>query len=445
MDLQKYLKVVIRDETRAIREQFRESKLLLIAFMLCLVGIIAYLQPFPDRHIHIGTFQPGSAWYQIGESSAGYLNKHGLESQVVVTDGAVDNVKRLIDPKAPVNAAFTYGIALDEHEREAIVSLGSITYEPIWVFYRKDKVKLTDLHDLAKYRVGLGPRQSGSYAISKRVMSTYGIDIESNPNFIPNALFDAEQQLADGKLDALIVVTTVQDSLVQQLMRSPKISLYSFDNAAAFDKQFNSFEAVRLPAGSVNIYPQIPANDISLVATTTSVVVKKDMHPDLQLALLMTIREINRNSQHLFFAKRDQFPAYVDPMIPLSPVAAKFYDYGPPQVMRYLPFWIAGFIDRAWILLLTLFAIFYPLSKLNPHIRKLRFMLHERPFYEELLEIDEMLSSRKLTEAEKEEVWQRLSSINEKAVRHGIPVGEESHHFELVNAIYLLRRKLEIN
>ena len=446
MNLLAYAKIVIKDEIRAIRDQFRESKTLLLAFLVCLGGIIVYLEPFPDRHIYIGSSYQGGDWYEMAKESTEFLKKKGLNSEVVVTKGAIDNVNRMIDPKDPINATFTYGIALDKKQRQEIVSLGSVSYEPIWIFYRKSRIpKLNSPRDLTNYRVAMGPVGSGSYAIGKKLMEIYGVEIEGNEHFISDDFENTRKRFQEGRADALIMVSTVQDEIVQQALHMPGVEVYSFPNADAFDKQYNSFEAVRMPAGSVSIYPQIPARDINLVATTTSVVVKKGMHPDLQLALLMTIKQMNRSSENIFFAQRNEFPAYVDPTVPISPVAAHFYDYGPPQTMRFFPFWIAGFIDRAWLLLLGLVAVFYPLSKLNLHIRKLRFVIHERPFYEELLEIDQLLSTRKLTEDEKKSVWKRLTTINEHAIRHGIPVGEEPHYFDLVNAIYLLRRKLEIN
>jgi hypothetical protein len=114
-------------------------------------------------------------------------------------------------------------------------------------------------------------------------------------------------------------------------------------------------------------------------------------------------------------------------------------------VMRYLPFWIAGFVDRAWVLLLTLVAVFYPLSKLDLHVRKLRFLVQERPHYEELLEIEMLLSSKKLSDEEKAAVLKRLEGINRHAIKAGVPVGEESHYFELLNSIHLLRGKIASN
>ena len=444
MSLLRYVKIVIQDEIKAVGEQFRESKTILAAFLVCLAGLIAYLQPFPDRHIYIGSSYQGGDWYQMAEASAKFLSEKGLDGQVVVTKGAVDNVNRLIDPADPVNAAYTYGITLDEAQRERVVSLGSISYEPIWVFYRKSRMGTLDsLRDLLRHRVALGPKGSGSYAVASKIMKIYEVDIAGHDNFIPDDFENSARRFMEGSADALIIVSTAWDPIVQTLMRTPGVELMNFKNAEAFDKKDNSLESVRLPAGSISIYPQIPVQDVSLVATTTSVVVKKEMHPDLQLALLMTMKKMSRASENLFFARRNEFPAYVDPAVPISPVAAKFYDYGPPQAMRYLPFWIAGFVDRAWLLLLGLVAIFYPLSKLNLHVRKLRFVVHERPLYEELLEIDKRVSTRILSAEEKIAIHKRLDSINRHAVEHTIPIGEEPHYFDLVMAIDLIRKKMD--
>jgi hypothetical protein len=167
------------------------------------------------------------------------------------------------------------------------------------------------------------------------------------------------------------------------------------------------------------------------------------MHPDLQLAILMAAKDANRNSPNLFFAKRDEFPAYRDPLIPISPVAEHFYNYGPPHAMQYLPYWLAGFIDRSWLLLLTILAVFYPLSKLNIHYRKFRFSLKEIPHYKELLEIEKRLQHKNLTEQDKSEMLSRLDEINTHAIHGGVPISEEAAYFNFLNAIFLLRIKIQ--
>jgi len=443
MSLWSYVVSVVRAELRAIADQARESKVLLVAFLACLVGIVAYLDPFPEREVHFASAFQGSDWHQFGEMAVGYLRTKGLGGSVVVTTGAAENVDRLVDPADKVNAAFAYGMALTDAQRKEVVSLGSISYDPIWIFYRKDRIAhLDDLHDLVGRRVGIGPPRSGTYAIARQLFAAYGIDLARDGSFVPDGFPEGARNFLEGRLDALIMVASIQDPIVQKLVRSEGVELHSFGNASAFEKRYNSLEKLVLPAGSLAIYPPVPARDVSLVATTTSLAVKKSMHPDLQLALLMTIKEMNRSSVQLFFAGRNEFPSYVDPLVPLSPVASKFYDYGPPPVMRYLPFWIAGFVDRAWVLLLTLVAVFYPLSKLNLHLRNLRFLVQERPHYEELLEIEGILSSRKPSDEEKVELLKRLDEINRHAIRAGVPVGEESHYFELLNSIHLLRGKI---
>ena len=443
MSLWKYLVIVVRDEMKALADQARESKVLLAAFLACLVGIVAYLDPFPERQVHFATAFEGSDWHQFGEMAVEYLRTKGLGGSVVVTTGAAENVDRLVDPADPVNAAFAYGMALTDAQRKEVVSLGSISYDPIWIFYRKDRIAhLEDLHGLVGRRVGIGPPRSGTYAIARQLLAAYGIDLARDGSFVPDGFPEGARNFLEGRLDALVMVASIQDPIVQKLVRAEGIELYSFANASAFEKRYNSLEKLVLPAGSLAIYPPVPARDVSLVATTTSLAVKKNMHPDLQLALLMTIREMNRSSVQLFFAGRNEFPSYVDPLVPLSPVASKFYDYGPPPATRYLPFWIAGFVDRAWVLLLTLVAVFYPLSKLNLHLRKLRFVVQERPHYEELLAIEQVLSSRKPTEEEKEELRKRLDAINLHAIRAGVPVGEEADYFNFLNAVQLLRGKI---
>lgn len=446
MNTLKYIKIVIKDELIAVIDQFRETKILCTSFLICLLGIVMYLDPFPDRNIFIGTSFKGSDVHGYGTNASAYLEKNGLNVSVLTTQGAVENANLMLDPKSPVNAGFVYGLALSDEQRKGIYSLGSIDYQPIWIFYNKEKIKnFTNLNDLTRYKIGLGPKQSGSYVISRILLKNYGIDVAENTNFIPDAFLVSEERFLKGEVDAFILVASVAAPMIQRLVRMDWVGLYNFNNASAFEKTYNSLEAVKLPAGSINIHPAIPAKDVSLIATTTSFAVRRDVHPDLQLALLMASKQMNRNEKNLFFAKRNEFPAYVDPLVPISPVASKFYDYGPPQVMRYLPFWIAGFVDRAWLVLLSLVAVFYPLSKFNIHLRKFRFIIHERPHYEELLEIDELLCRKRLDKDEKVRITQRLDEINAHAIKGGVPVGEEAHYFDLLNAIYLLRRKLENN
>jgi hypothetical protein len=124
-------------------------------------------------------------------------------------------------------------------------------------------------------------------------------------------------------------------------------------------------------------------------------------------------------------------------------VAQHYYDYGAPHGVRYLPYWLAGLIDRTWLLILTILAILYPLSRLIVHFRKYRYTLNELPHYKQLLLIEERLCSENLTKEEKALLLKELEKINLDAIKGGVPIGEESAYFNFLNAINALKQKIK--
>ena len=444
MSLQrKYFQAVLKDEIKALKEQFVESKLLFWAFLVSVAAVITYLDPFPDRHIYFASSFPGSAWHNFAVEGADYLKDLKFETEIITTDGALENVERIESPSDKANTGLSFGLVLNDEQRSKVWSLGSIAYHPFWIYYHKDKVhNPSNLRDLAKYKVGLGPSRSGSFLISRILFNQYGISIDNNPHFISDGFMANEARFLKGELDVYIVATAAGDPQIKRLLTQQDITLFDFNDAHGFDKKFDSLFSLNLSRGSIQTYPAIPSQDITLLGTTTSLVVKQDLHPDAQLALLVAYKNILRDSNDLFFAKRNEFPSYMDPLIPISPVAAKFYDYGPPNTLRYLPFWVAGFVDRAGVFFVTLLAIFYPLSKLRIQLRLMRFTVKMQPFYEELLKIQNELVDSTLTKEEVRAILVRLDRIDRTAIRSGVPIGKETDYFEFLSTINTVRESI---
>jgi TRAP-type uncharacterized transport system substrate-binding protein len=439
-----YLKLVVKHELIAIKEALIELKLIVLLVLLVFAGLIYYLKPFPEKSITISTAFKGGDWYQFAESVTPALKDHGISLTVVASDGAIDNVEKLDNPQSAVSAGLTYGSVLSNEQIAGIYSLGSITYEPIWIFYHEKRTgKITDVKDFARFKVGVGPPKSGSFALTEKLFAINGIRVNEDKHFQAASIESNLQQFLDEKLDVFIFVSTIVDLPVQKLIRTPGIKIFNFKNSAAYEKKFYFFDAVDIPAGSINILENFPPEKISLIATTSTLAVRRDMHPDLQLALLLAMKNTIQNSQLLFFAKRNQFPAYVDPSIPLSPVARKFYDNGPPHAINYLPYWLGVFVDRFWLALLTFFAVIYPLSKLNFHLRKFNYAVKERGHYEEILAMDRQVSCNPISAEQKASFLKRLDEINVVIIRRGVPIGEETDYYLFVNATQLLRYKLE--
>ena len=441
-----YLGLVLKHELIAIKESLVELRIAAIVILLFLGGVIIYLKPFPFSGITIATSYKGGDWYQFGEGAITPLKERGIHVDVVATNGTIENVEALIDPKSEVNAGFVYAAALSESQQKQLYSLGSVSYDPVWIFYRNGLTsKVLSIQDLAKFRVALAPKKSGSYILTKKLFEANGVDIERNSNFVSSSWEESRANFLSGKADVYIFIATMLDPLVEELIHSPDMTLYSMPNALAYQKKFNYLDAVTIPAGSIDIEKKLPAQDISLIATTTSLAVRRDLHPALQLALLMSSKQIIQDSSRLFFSKRNEFPAYVDPSIPISPMARNYYNYGPPKGTEYLPYWLVVFIDRFWFVVLAAFAVIYPLSKLNLHLRRFRFIIRERTHYAMLLNMEQEITGKKLSSEEKEKLLNKLEEINKQAILHFVPVGEEPDYFLFVNALQLLRNKIERN
>jgi hypothetical protein len=106
----------------------------------------------------------------------------------------------------------------------------------------------------------------------------------------------------------------------------------------------SDFIVLTLPAGSMDINGSMPAKDTKLLATTTIYVVKRDLHPSLQLALLIAAAELIKANPYKYDGKTISFPAPIfTSSLETSPVAKKYYADGPPLLLKLfpalLPYW----------------------------------------------------------------------------------------------------------
>jgi len=437
MKAHSYLIQVVLDEVRAIKALAIEQKLAASLFVTSLILIGYYLEPSPPKKITI------AGYADLVEVVHGYFKKEGFEVISAPSVGSIENAELLANPKSGVDVAFIQGGAIDDALASKIESLGSIAYEPIWIFYQKSLgKKMTSLKDFGALKVGVGPEKGGTRPMAKALFALDGISIDNNPHFKVDSYEKNEQDFRDGKLDAIMVVTPFGDPDIQRLLRDPKAALFDFGLASAYAKKISYIEEVHMPKGSIDIEHVIPPNDVRLIATTTSLAVRKDLNKDLQFLLLMAVKNFNRNPTELFFSKREEFPAYMDPTIKASPVALKFYDYGIPEAMRYLPLSIAGFANRFWVFIISLATILYATTKLNVHLRTTRYHIQHRHGYEKLLEIEKHITHHDISPEQKAEYIKEIEHLNEHAISEKVPIGCEHDYFQFLHAIELVSAKL---
>ena len=438
-----YLLLTIKEELLAIKEVVLEQKLLVIILLAGLITFFYLLGNISTKEITLVADQKDSSWYQIAENARKYVEAKGFKFSIRTSNGTVENAMLLKDSDSGVNVAFLIPGALNPELNKSFYSLGSFDYEPIWIFYRKGLGQLSSLRDLAKFRVGVGPILSGRYVVTEKIFSLNKVEIGNNPNFIPNTLVKQLEDFDSGKLDALIFIGQAYDPNVRKLVNNPNLELYDFTEADAYTKNIPFLQKVVVPAGSFDIAERIPNKTISLIAITTNLAVRKDADPNVQLAILIATKEAERGTEKIFFAKRNEFPSYIDPLIEISPVAQRYYDYGPPFLLNYFPFWAATLIDRFSVFLLAILAILFPIRELAGNLMKIRSAIYENDHYAELIAINRQVTSSDLSIDALENILERLKHIYEIRANQIIKAGKEARYFSFAETIGNLQSKIE--
>jgi len=190
----------------------------------------------------------------------------------------------------------------------------------------------------------------------------------------------------------------------------------------------------------IDFKANIPARDLTLVAPTTQLVARSDLHPALINLLLEAAKVVHQYGGE--FEREGEFPTtkYLD--FKLSPDAERFYKYGPPFLQRYLPFWIAIFVSRMTILLLPLVAVVLPLFKLMPLVYRWRMRSKIYRWYSKLRAFDPERHKTEGTER-LQEYLAGLEAIEEKVSNISVPLSYSEELYHLRMHIDMLRSKLK--
>lgn len=356
------------DEIKNGLSLIKEVWPLIFLLLLALSILIWFAKPAPPDRVLIATGTGGS--YKIlGEKYKAYFEKKGIHLELVETHGSKENLQHLIDRKDPIQAAFVQGGMISSDNLTGVQSLGSIDYEPVWIFYRKnvfDESKHVSDRDIAKLRVNIGPVGSGTRMQALSIFKLNGLNGDAS-NLLGLSNIDGVEALERGVIDGVFLVDGFDSLSVQKLIKNPDIKLASFQRADAYTRLMPYFEELTVPMGGFDLGKNIPDHAIQLISTTTNLLIDDRLHPAIQVLFLEAAKEINGNKS--YFSKAGQFPVYMNTEAPLSDEAKFFYEKGTPTLMKYLPFWLAEFLERMFFLLLPFAAFAYPVIKSIPSYR----------------------------------------------------------------------------
>jgi TRAP-type uncharacterized transport system substrate-binding protein len=255
-----------------------------------------WLDPTPPRTVVLATGQDQGGYAEFGKRYVQLLKESGVAVQLRKTAGAAENIAPLREPGGEADIAFVQGgvddtlpTSGDESDvpDDGQVSLGSLFYEPVWLFYRGDSAErlldapqLTNLTQLAGWRVSIGAPGSGVPNVVNRLLEANRIE-RATITLLREPQMPSVVALLDGGIDAVVFASAPEALLVQMLLQTPGIRLFDFVQAEAYSRRFPFLSPVTLPRGVVDLARDIPPADVRLVAPTATLVARKRTHPAL--------------------------------------------------------------------------------------------------------------------------------------------------------------------
>ena len=399
---------------------------------------IVMLRGMPPRMIVMATGPEGGAYYEFGKRYQAELAAAKVRVRLMPTAGSLENLKLLRNPRSGVSVALIQGGTNKEQDSSELESLGTVFHEPLWRFQRRD-VPGEGFDSLRGLKVSIGPEESGTRALALELAKRSGIDRQVGEllDLAPRA---AGEKLLAGDIDVAFMVASWEAPEVQRLLGEERIGLPGYPQADAYVALYPFLNKVVVPRGVRDLAKHQPPTDVVLISAKASLVVRKDLHPAIQLLLLSAASQIHSGPG--IFRRANEFPAAEAVGLPLSDEAVQYYRSGPPFLHNYLPFWVAELIGKLIILLIPIVGVLYPMMRFLPTLydwtmrRKISRLYGELRFLEDKLQtLGGEDGAVKMTA--------QFERLEQQASRLRMPVTYASMLYILRNHINLVRAGLK--
>ena len=418
----------------------RNLLLTLVTVLLLVLAIFVFafrfVEPAPPNTFVISTGAIDSGYYMFAQRYKEILARDGVKLELLPSAGSQENVSRLLDKKSGVEVGFLQGGSAFAANAPELVSLGSIYYEPLWVFYRGPEIH--DFGGLHGRKLAIGPEESGTRALALQLLAV-NATVMPPTVLLPDNGQRASEMLLQGKIDAVFMVEPPESPLVEQLVSAPGIRLLSLDRAEAYTRRFPALTRLTLPQGVFDFVKNVPARDVTLISPTANLLAVDRLHPALAYLLMRAASEIHGGAGLL--NKAGEFPAPLNSEFPLSAGAMRYYKSGPTFLQRYLPYWAAVLVDRWWITLLPVLALMVPLGRIVPAVYRWRARWRIYRWYAKLkeleLELDENSPPEKLTD-----LLTRLDQIERAVNRINTPLAYTDNLYAFRQNVNLVRQQV---
>jgi TRAP transporter TAXI family solute receptor len=414
---------------------------LAVAVVLIAIGLFQFVEPAPPRQITMATGDEDGYYHALGKYLQDGLQREGVDLRLVSTAGSSENMKLLADPDGPVSIAFVQSgmETIFDTGEAALASLGSLYYEPIWLFYRR-AVSLDIARDLRGLRVAVGTEGSGTQALAEYLMAENGLSGTSDGFILVEAGGEeAVELLRSGDIDAAFFTVSPRSDTIRSLIDMPEIDFLDVRRSKAYTVRYPFLSSVSITEGLLDLARNIPPEDRTTLASTATLVVNDRFHPSLTpLVLELLSRQLRRGGM---LEQPGEFPSARNVGFDLTKEAEHYFRNGPPFLLRYLPFWAASLVDRLIIFVVPLLVIIIPLIKLAGPLYRWRIRSRIYTWYRHLQEMESRLTEGKIKNFAEEK--HRLDTLTEELASVDVPLSYADALYELKQHVEYVRGRLE--
>jgi TRAP transporter TAXI family solute receptor len=420
----------------------QRRRLLIIGAIVILAalgwGLFTVIRQSFQTRIVITTGADQGIYRGFADRYAPILKRDGVMLDIRNSPGSVENYQRLKNPASEYQIGFIQSGTITPQETDHLQLIAAVSYEPIWVFYRGDVIvnRLAQLHGK---RVGVGVPGSGLLHVSQVLLGYSGIT-RDNTQLIEVDAKQAYRCLEAGCLDAAFFIGR-PDAPMQQMLLNSDLKLMSFAQADALVQKFPSLSKVTFPRAATSLVNDRPQNDVTLLAATALLVAKDNLHPALVHLLLDAAKTVH--SREDYFTQLGAFPNLNTDEFPVSNESERYFKSGRPFLQRYLPFWLASFIERRLLILLPFMAVLIGILQALPRMMEARIRSRFVVGYRKLKSLEDEIWRTTRPPNDLLTQWRNeIEDIDAQASRISVPMRYLCDVYALKQAISVVRERI---
>ena len=425
------------------RISWRDAALTYGPFLLVIVVVLTltlhFIRPAPPTTIVMSSGAEGSMFEVFAGRYAKILARQGVTLKILPSQGSLENLKRLSDPSFKVDVGFVQGGIASQGDANNLVSLGSVFYVPVLVFYRAPQ-PIKFLSELDGKRIAIGREGSGARVLAETLLKANGIAADGKSKLLDLEGKSAQDALVKGAADAAFVMgDSATPATMRELLHTNGVRLFDFVQSDAYVARFRYLREIELPPGSLDLGKNTPPQTLALLAPTVELIARPSLHPALSDMLIQAAQEVHGRATLL--QKAGEFPAPLEHEYRISDDAQRYYKSGKSFAYRNLPFWLASLVDRIVIVLVPLAVVLLPGLKVVPWLYKWRINARIYRRYAELMALERVAFSE-ATPKQRADVLKRLDEIDRRIVSDKLPASAAEQLYVLRQHIHFVRNRL---